>query len=31
MTPDDIARLPYRRNVGVMLVNARGRVFTGFS
>ncbi|MCB1362661.1 MAG: RNA pyrophosphohydrolase [Rhodobacteraceae bacterium] len=29
MTPDDIARLPYRRNVGVMLVNARGRVFTG--
>lgn len=29
MTPEDIARLPYRRNVGVMLVNRRGGVFVG--
>jgi putative (di)nucleoside polyphosphate hydrolase len=29
VTPDDIARLPYRRNVGVMLVNAQGHVFVG--
>lgn len=29
MTPQDIARLPYRRNVGVMLINADGRVFVG--
>ncbi|WP_425101729.1 RNA pyrophosphohydrolase [Tropicibacter sp. S64] len=29
MTPEEIARLPYRRNVGVMLVNARGHVFVG--
>ncbi|MEL7301235.1 MAG: RNA pyrophosphohydrolase [Pseudomonadota bacterium] len=29
MTPDEIARLPYRRNVGVMLVNAAGHVFVG--
>ncbi|MBI1418815.1 MAG: RNA pyrophosphohydrolase [Limimaricola sp.] len=29
MTPEDIARLPYRRNVGVMLVNPAGRVFVG--
>ncbi|SEP06752.1 putative (di)nucleoside polyphosphate hydrolase [Salinihabitans flavidus] len=29
MTPDDIARLPYRRNVGVMLVNEAGQVFVG--
>lgn len=29
MTPDDIARLPYRRNVGVMLMNAEGQVFVG--
>ncbi|SDX91230.1 RNA pyrophosphohydrolase [Citreimonas salinaria] len=29
MTPDEIARLPYRRNVGLMLVNADGQVFVG--
>lgn len=29
MTPDQIARLPYRRNVGVMLVNPRGHVWVG--
>ncbi|WP_319825393.1 RNA pyrophosphohydrolase [Thalassovita sp.] len=29
MTPEDIARLPYRRNVGVMLMNADGHVFVG--
>ncbi|MGV6847101.1 MAG: RNA pyrophosphohydrolase [Marinibacterium sp.] len=29
MTPDDIARLPYRKNVGVMLMNADGEVFVG--
>ena len=29
MTPEDIARLPYRRNVGVMLVNADGQVWVG--
>lgn len=29
MTPDEIARLPYRPCVGVMLVNERGRVFVG--
>ncbi|MEM1237211.1 MAG: RNA pyrophosphohydrolase [Pseudomonadota bacterium] len=29
MTPDEIARLPYRKNVGVMLVNADGMVFVG--
>ena len=29
MTPEDIARLPYRRNVGVMLVNAEGHAFVG--
>lgn len=29
MTPEDIARLPYRRNVGVMLVNADGHAFVG--
>lgn len=29
MTPEDIARLPYRRNVGVMLVNADGTVWAG--
>jgi putative (di)nucleoside polyphosphate hydrolase len=29
MTPDDIAALPYRRNVGVMLVNAAGDTFVG--
>ncbi len=29
MTPEDIARLPYRRNVGVMLANEAGQVFVG--
>ena len=29
MTPDQIANLPYRRNVGVMLVNAEGHAFVG--
>lgn len=29
MTPKEIAKLPYRRNVGVMLVNAAGGVFVG--
>ncbi len=27
MTPEEITRLPYRRNVGAMLVNRRGHVF----
>ena len=29
MTPEEIARLPYRPCVGVMLVNADGHVFVG--
>lgn len=29
MTPEDIAKLPYRKNVGVMLVNAEGAAFVG--
>lgn len=29
MTPQDIAKLPYRPCVGVMLANADGRVFVG--
>ncbi|MCR9145910.1 MAG: RNA pyrophosphohydrolase [Rhodobacteraceae bacterium] len=29
MTPDEIANLPYRPCVGVMLVNAAGHVFVG--
>ena len=29
MTPEDIAKLPYRRNVGVMLVNREGHAFVG--
>lgn len=29
ITPDQLARLPYRRNVGVMLVNRDGKVFVG--
>lgn len=29
MTPDEINALPYRRNVGVMLVNAAGQVWVG--
>ncbi|KUF10706.1 RNA pyrophosphohydrolase [Pseudoponticoccus marisrubri] len=29
MTAEEIAKLPYRRNVGVMLVNAAGHAFVG--
>lgn len=29
MTPDQIARLPYRPNVGIMLINPAGLVFAG--
>ena len=29
MTPEDIAKLPYRKNVGVMLVNDDNHVFVG--
>ncbi|MEL7166077.1 MAG: RNA pyrophosphohydrolase [Pseudomonadota bacterium] len=29
MTPEQIAKLPYRRNVGVMLLNADGAVWVG--
>ncbi|MGR3323799.1 MAG: RNA pyrophosphohydrolase [Pseudooceanicola sp.] len=29
MTPEEISRLPYRRNVGVMLANPRGQVWVG--
>ncbi|MEX0339024.1 MAG: RNA pyrophosphohydrolase [Arenibacterium sp.] len=29
MTPEEIARLPYRPCVGVMLLNAQGEVFVG--
>jgi len=29
MTPEEIARLPYRRCVGVMLANGAGEVFVG--
>lgn len=29
MTPDEISRLPFRDNVGVMLLNDQGRVFVG--
>ncbi|MEM8591295.1 MAG: RNA pyrophosphohydrolase [Pseudomonadota bacterium] len=29
MTPEQISKLPYRKNVGVMLVNAEGLVFVG--
>ena len=29
MTPEEIARLPYRPCVGVMLLNAQGQVFVG--
>ena len=28
-TPEEIAKLPYRKNVGVMLVNSDDRVFVG--
>lgn len=29
MTPDQIAKLPYRPNVGIMLINPAGLVFAG--
>ncbi|WP_299926663.1 RNA pyrophosphohydrolase [uncultured Pelagimonas sp.] len=29
MTPEEIAKLPYRQNVGVMLVNADGHAWVG--
>ncbi len=29
MTPEEIAALPYRRNVGIMLINRDGDVFVG--
>lgn len=29
MTPEEISKLPYRENVGVMLVNENGHVFVG--
>lgn len=29
MTAEDIAALPYRKNVGIVLMNAEGRVFAG--
>lgn len=29
MSPEEIARLPYRRNVGVMLLNSAGHVWVG--
>jgi len=29
MTPDEIAKLPFRRNVGVMVINAAGEVWVG--
>lgn len=29
MTPDEIAKLPYRQCVGIMLINAGGDVFVG--
>ncbi|MGR3455784.1 RNA pyrophosphohydrolase [Pseudooceanicola sp.] len=29
MTPEEIARLPYRRNVGVMLANRHGQIWVG--
>lgn len=29
VTPEDIAKLPYRKNVGVMLANKDGHVFVG--
>lgn len=29
MTPEEIATLPYRQNVGVMLTNGKGEVFVG--
>jgi putative (di)nucleoside polyphosphate hydrolase len=29
MTPEKIAKLPYRPNVGIVLANAQGRIFAG--
>jgi putative (di)nucleoside polyphosphate hydrolase len=29
MTPEDIAKLPYRRNVGLMVLNGEGHVWVG--
>ena len=29
MTPEDIAKLPYRRNVGIMVLNDQGHVWVG--
>lgn len=29
MTPDEIAKLPYRKCVGIMLINGEGNVFVG--
>ncbi len=29
MTPEDIAKLPYRKNVGIMLANENGKVWAG--
>ncbi|MEM6308519.1 MAG: RNA pyrophosphohydrolase [Pseudomonadota bacterium] len=29
MTPEEIEKLPYRKNVGVMLINAKGHVWVG--
>ena len=29
MTPEEIAKLPYRQNVGLMVLNAQGEVFVG--
>jgi putative (di)nucleoside polyphosphate hydrolase len=29
MTPEEIAKLPYRQNVGVMVLNEQGNVFVG--
>ncbi|MEO9573003.1 MAG: RNA pyrophosphohydrolase [Tateyamaria sp.] len=29
MTPEEIAKLPYRRNVGVMVINGAGHVWVG--
>ncbi|MCB1337678.1 MAG: RNA pyrophosphohydrolase [Maritimibacter sp.] len=29
MTPEDIAKLPYRKNVGIMLANEAGQIWAG--
>ena len=31
MSPEDILKLPYRRNVGVMVVNSDGNVWVGLA